>query len=81
MRDSKVLTGFTVGLSGDTAYMDFDDPDWLNASFTADAALIYNASRGNAAIAVLAFDPSTATNGPFTFKFPPPPAFAAITIS
>ena len=27
-RDSKTLSGFTVGLSGDTAYIDFADPSW-----------------------------------------------------
>jgi len=80
-RDSKALTSFTVGLSGDTAYIDFDDPSWTSASFTADAALIYNSSRSNKAMAVLAFGSTTATSGTFTVQFPAPGASAVITIS
>src|SRR5438046_2609096 len=80
-RDSKVLTGFTVGLSGDTASIDFADPSWTSASFTADAALIYNSSRSNAAMAVLSFGSTTATSGTFTVQLPAPGATATITIS
>ena len=81
-RDSKVIATFTVGLSGDTAYIDFStDPTWTSASFTADAALIYNSSRSNAAMAVLAFGSTTATSGTFTVQLPAPGASAVITIS
>lgn len=80
-RDSKTLSGFTVGLSGDTAYIDFTDPSWTSASFTADACLIYNSSRSNAAIAVMAFGTTTATAGTFTVQFPAPGATGSITIA
>lgn len=80
-RDSKTLSSFTVGLSGDTAYIDFADPSWTSASFTADAALIYNSSRTNAAIAVLSFGSTTATSGTFTVQFPAPGASGVITIT
>jgi hypothetical protein len=80
-RDTKVLASFTVGLSTDTAYIDFADASWTGASFTADAALIYNSSRSNAAIAVLAFGSTTATSGTFTVQFPAAGASAVITIT
>jgi hypothetical protein len=75
------LTGFTVGLSGDTAYIDWSvDPTWPNASFTADAAVIYNATRSNRILAVFTITPTTATNGTFLVTLPPPGITAAITI-
>jgi hypothetical protein len=80
-RDSKTLSGFTVGLSGDTAYIDFTDPTWTSASFTADACLIYNSSRTNAAMAVMSFGTTTATSGTFTVQLPAPGATGSITIS
>lgn len=80
-RDSKTLAGFTVGLSTDTAYVDFTDPSWTSASFTADAALIYNSSRSNAALVVLSFGSTTATSGTFTVQLPAPGASATITIT
>ncbi len=65
------LTGVTVNLSGGTAYVDFADPSWSTASFTARGALIYNASKGNKAIAVLDFgSDKTVANQTFTVVFP-----------
>lgn len=76
------LTGFTVSLSGDTAYIDWTtDPSWASASFTADAAVIYNSSRSNKILAVLSFGSTTATSGTFTVQLPAPGASATITIS
>jgi len=77
------LSGFTVGLVGDTAYIDFTtDPSWPSASFTAASALIYNASRSNKALAVIDFGGSfTATGGTFTVQLPAPGASAIITIA
>lgn len=51
----KVLTNVTVNTSGRTVYLSFDDVTWDPASFTARGGLIYNASSGNAAVAVLDF--------------------------
>ena len=76
------LTGFTVGLSGDTAYIDWStDPSWTSASFTADGAMIYNSSRSNKVLCVLSFGSTTATSGTFTVQLPAPGASATITIS
>ncbi len=77
------LRGFTVGLLlGAGAYLDWSiDPVWKNASFSADAAVIYNASRSNKALAVLSFGLTTATNGPFTIELPAPGATSIITVT
>jgi hypothetical protein len=76
------LTGFTVGLSTDTAYIDWStDPSWTSASFTADAAVIYNSSRSSKVLCVLSFGSTTATAGTFTVQLPAPGASATITIS
>jgi hypothetical protein len=76
------LSGFTVGSSGDMAYIDFaTDPSWPNASFTADMAVIYNSSRSNKALVVLSFGTTTATDGTLTVNLQPPGANATITIS
>ena len=38
-----------------TAWLDFDDITWDSATITSNGALIYNATQGNKAVAVLAF--------------------------
>lgn len=76
------LTGFTVGLSADTGYIDWStDPVWSSATFTADAAVIYNSTRSNKILAVLAFASTTATAGNFTVQLAAPGASATITIT
>ena len=77
------LAGFTVGkLADGGAYLDWSaDPVWKNASFSADAAVIYNASRSNKALAVLGFGTTTATNGPFTIELPAPGPGSIIAIT
>jgi hypothetical protein len=65
------LTGATVSLSGTTAYVDFSDTSWTNATITARGALIYNSSKSNKAIAVLDFgSDKISTNGTFTVQMP-----------
>lgn len=67
------LTGFAAALSGDTAFIDFNDPSWASATFTARGCLIYNSSKGNKAVAVLDFGGDVAaTNGTFTVQLPAP---------
>ncbi len=57
--------------SGTTVTIDFADPTWTSASFTANGALIYNSSNSNKAICVLAFGGDfTVTNGTFQITFP-----------
>ena len=62
-----------------TAYISFNNTSWTNASFTARAALIYNATQGNKAVAVLDFGADkTASNDTFQIIFPTPDANSAI---
>ena len=54
-----------------TAWLDFDDITWDSATLTSNGALIYNATQGNKAVAVLAFGgDKTSTAGNFTIQFP-----------
>jgi hypothetical protein len=80
----QVLSGRTTVLDpSGVAYLDFADPLWPVSTLVGRGALIFNASRGNAAIAVLNFggDVSSA-NGPFTVILPAPgPGTALIRIS
>lgn len=76
------LSGFGVGTSGTTGYMDWStDPNWTTSTLTSDMALIYNSSRSNAAMAVLLFTSTSSTNGTFTVQLPAPGATAVITIA
>lgn len=74
------LSGFSVGLTGDTAHLSFDDPSWASATITADAALIYNASRSNKALCVLTFASTVSTNGTWTLDLPSAGASALLRI-
>jgi hypothetical protein len=79
----QTLVGFTVSISGDTAYMDWTtDPSWTGASLTAASALIYNSSVGNQAVAVIDFGGTfTSTAGTFTVQLPAPGTTAIIRIA
>jgi len=48
-------TNVTVTLSNGVAFVDFDDPTWAGATFTAQGALIYNASKSNKSVGLLNF--------------------------
>jgi len=75
----QTLTGVSVSLSGTTAFVDFANPSWAGASFTAKGALIYNFSKSNKAIAVLDFGANkTATNTTFEIQFPANAANTAV---
>lgn len=83
-------TGYTAGgdslvrvdptTSGTTAYVDFGDLTFSDATITARGALIYNSSAsGNPAVVVLDFGGDKAsTNGDFTIVFPSDNASDAI---
>jgi len=73
-----VLTGVTVLTSGTTAYVDFADPSWDPAAFTARGALIYNASKSNKAIAVLDFGSDKTATTIFTVQMPANTATSAL---
>ena len=78
------LTNVTPTSSSTTAYTDFDDVSWTDASFTANGALIYDTTTGTGsgttdAVAVIAFGgDKTATSGTFTIQFPAAAASTAI---
>ena len=74
----EVLTDVTVLTSGTTAYVDFADVVWTPAAFTARGALIYNASKGNKAIAVLDFGSDKTATTSFTVQMPANTADAAL---
>jgi hypothetical protein len=67
----KTLTGVTIGTTDGVVYINFSNVVWSNASFTARGALIYNASQGNASVAVLDFGADkTCSNQTFTVTMP-----------
>ena len=75
------LTNKVVGESGVKAFLDFDDPTWTSATFTANGALIYNSTASDKAIAVLAFGGDfTVSGGTFQIVLPAAGANAIIRI-
>lgn len=70
----QALSGFNTLLDGDVAILDWSsNPVWPASSIAASGALIYNATRGNKAVAVLAFAGLvTSTNDDFTVTLPTP---------
>jgi hypothetical protein len=78
----ETLTTATVDTSGTTAYVDFDNPEWTTATFTARGALIYNdTTAGDNSVAVLDFGGDfTVSSGTFRVVFPAPGATAIIRI-
>ena len=81
----EALTNVTPVSSSTTAYTDFSpDVSWTDASFTANAALIYNTTTGTGtgttdAVAAIAFGgDKTASSGTFTIQFPAAAASTAI---
>ena len=83
-------TGYTAGgntltistnptSTGTTAFLDFADTTWTDATITARGALIYKSGGGNPAIAVLDFGADkTSTAGDFQVQFPTADATNAI---
>lgn len=75
----QVLDSATITLSGSTAFVDFADEVFSNATVSADGAIIYNAGQSNKAIAVFNFGSTvTSTNGDFTIVFPTADASNAV---
>ena len=65
------LTNVAITVDGTTAIFDADNVTFPNATISAQAALLYNNSNANAAIAVLDFGGvKTSTNGTFELQFP-----------
>ena len=59
----------TVGNSGNTAYISFDNAVWSGA-ITARGALIYQSGSGNPAVCVLDFGADKTSATTFTVQFP-----------
>lgn len=73
------LLGATVGSSGTTAWLTFDDALWPSSTITARGALIYDSSKSNVAIAVLDFGADrSVTNATFKVTFPAASATTAV---
>ena len=65
--------------SGTTAFLDFADTTWSDATITARGALIYKVGGSNPAVEVLDFGgDKTSTTGDFTVQFPAADATNAI---
>ena len=74
------LTNVNPTTSGTTAFTDFADLTFSNATITANGAMIFNDSAsGDPAVAILAFGgDKTSTAGDFTIQFPAADASNAI---
>ena len=68
----KLLTGTTVNYdaANSVAYVNFNNVVWSPATFTARCALIYNASAGNASVAVIDFGSDKSCSSTFTVTMP-----------
>tara|TARA_Y100001937_G_scaffold128713_1_gene207205 strand:+ start:1676 stop:2095 length:420 start_codon:yes stop_codon:yes gene_type:complete len=65
------LTVVAPTTDGTSAIVDFNDPSWTSASFTANGAVVYNSSKSNKAVAVFAFgSDQTVSSGTFTITIP-----------
>jgi len=67
----------TVGNSGNTAYISFNNAVWTS-SLTARGALIYQTTTGNPAVCVLDFGADKTSSATFTVQFPDPSNTSAI---
>lgn len=73
------LGSAVITLDGSTAIVDFADTTWSSATISSAGCIIYNATKGNAAIAIIDFGGiKTSTNGDFTVQFPAADASNAI---
>ena len=73
------LTSVTPTTSGTTAFCDFADVSYTDASFTANGALIYNDTQSDKAVCAIDFGADkTVTSGTFTIQFPTADATNAI---
>jgi hypothetical protein len=72
------LSGVSVGLSDNTAFVGFNNAVWSPAAFTARGALIYNLSKSNRSVAVLNFGNDKTSTTTFTVQMPPATATTAL---
>ena len=69
----ETLSNVTINSGSNTVYVSFSNVVWSPAQFTTRGALIYNATKSNASIAVLDFGSDKIQNGNNTFTVNLPP--------
>ena len=75
------LKGHRTGIIGKNAFITFDDVILKSATFSASGAMIYNASKGNAALIVLNIGTEKHVyNSTFELKFPKPTETSALIL-
>ena len=75
------LKGHRTGIIGKNAFITFDDVILKSATFSAAGAMIYNASKGNAALIVLSIGSEKHVyNSTFELKFPKPTETSALIL-
>jgi hypothetical protein len=73
------LGSATISTDGTTAIVDFADEVFADVTISADGCIIYNATQGNKAIAVIDFGGTvSATAGDLTIEFPTADASNAV---
>jgi hypothetical protein len=67
----KTLTGYAAASGSDVAWIDWADPVWTTATFTARGAIIYNSSKSNKILGIWDFGLDvTSTGSDFTLTLP-----------
>lgn len=75
----QVLDSATISVSGTTAIVDFAEEVFADVTVSTDGCIIYNASQGNKAIAVIDFGGTvSAIAGDLTIEFPTADASNAV---
>jgi len=75
------LKGHRTGIIGKNAFITFDDVVIKSATFAAAGAMIFNASKGNAALIVLSIGSEKHVyNSTFELKFPKPTETSALIL-
>ena len=75
------LKGHRTGIIGKNAFITFDDVVLKSATFSAAGAMLYNASKGNAALIVLNIGSEKHVyNSTFELKFPKPTETSALIL-
>ena len=76
----QALSNVTIQSDSNTVFVSFSNVTWNPAQFTTRGALIYNATKSNASIAVLDFgsDKIQTGNNTFTVTLPPDTASSAL---
>ena len=78
----QALAGISIAISGSAAYLTWTSPVWPSSTLSGvTAALIYNATRSNKALAVLTFTPVSSTDNALTVTLPAAGASSTIVLN